>query len=269
MRHDVRVQRAGYALRAQALTHAPASRALGVRHAPAAAALVALCRLTLRTLTCRARAGSAAVALTTVAVAAQQHLRPAASAHEQAGRMLGQGHAPRGETPRALRARNAHGADAVQCWTDSPGNATLTPHPLHQHGAGHGAVLKLPSVQRPPPCPPTQGLTTLLPRPARACHPRAEPARPAGLPVESFSYASRPRHRLGRQADLACLAALQGSQAGESTRNSCSSKIRCHTALPITESPPHIQISAVPDRRSHHEAYSTSRGPNRYFGTVE
>jgi len=136
MRHVVGVERARRWLLTRALPHAPASRARGVGHASAAAALVAPRRLTLRTLTCRARASSAAVALTTVAVAAQQHLRAAARTHEQAGGMVGQAPGSSEVFPRGRCARAA----LASRWTDAPANATLAPHPLHRHGVGHGAV---------------------------------------------------------------------------------------------------------------------------------
>jgi hypothetical protein len=67
---------------------APATRARRVRHAPGAAALVAPGRFTLRFLARRARAGPPAIALAAIAAAAQQHLRAATRAHEQAGRMV-------------------------------------------------------------------------------------------------------------------------------------------------------------------------------------
>jgi hypothetical protein len=98
MRHEVaavRLQRDGRTTGWLALSLAPAPRARCVRHAPGTAGLVAARRLALAVHARCARTGAAAVALPSIAAAAQQYLRAAARAHQQTGGMVDQLPAPR------------------------------------------------------------------------------------------------------------------------------------------------------------------------------
>jgi len=115
MRHDVgggRVQRSHRAAQlfalAVSLSLAPAACALGMGHAPGTAALVAPCGLALQVVACRARARWAAITLAAVAAAAQQYLRAAARAHEQAGGMVNQLPDSSGTLPRTSLLRMRH-----------------------------------------------------------------------------------------------------------------------------------------------------------------
>lgn len=108
---------------------APAPRARRMGHAPASAALVASTRLALRGLARQARTRGCAVALTAVAMAAQQDLDKATCTEEQAGGIV-----------------HAHTSDpSPRCWTGASQRATLWSHRLHRHGVGRGAVDQPPS----------------------------------------------------------------------------------------------------------------------------
>jgi len=82
----------------------PAARTRRVGQAAGATALVTACGRTPGLQARRARTRSAAVALAAVAATAQQHLRAATRAHEQAGGMVDQLPAPR-EDSRGTPAR--------------------------------------------------------------------------------------------------------------------------------------------------------------------
>jgi len=139
VRHEVGRGRA-LTLGLSALAAAPALRSCGVRQTPGTAALVALRTLAPRVMARGLRAGAPAVALAAVAAAAQQHLRAAARAHEQAGGMLGQAvGSSEGKLPEAASPSRGH---ALR-WTTKSGNATLAPHPLLAC-VGYGVRFSLP-----------------------------------------------------------------------------------------------------------------------------
>jgi len=105
MRHEVddaAGRRGGVATGALAFTApmAPAARASGVRHAAGTAALVAAGGVTPGVQSSLTRADATAIALAAVAAAAQQHLRTATRAHEQAGGMVDQFAGSSGSLPR-------------------------------------------------------------------------------------------------------------------------------------------------------------------------
>ncbi len=90
-----------------------------------------------------------------------------------------------------------------KCWTDSSQRATLLWHRLHRHGVGRGTVVKLARRERPLPCPPSS----------------ASPALYRGVPTATSAHtdgvsADIPVTARARCVARACLAALQGGQAG-------------------------------------------------------
>jgi len=89
-----------------ALALAPSLLACGMLEAADEAALIAPAGVALAGAARCTRAGPAAVALPTIAVAAQQHLLATASAQEQASRDVGQARSS-GTTPRAPEPRTA------------------------------------------------------------------------------------------------------------------------------------------------------------------
>lgn len=106
VRHDVGAARIDRGVGTCGLALAPAPRARGVCQAATPAVLIALRGLTAALLPGQLRALPAAVELAAVAVAAQQHLRAAASAQEQAGGSLHEqhlGNEPKCWTPRPWR----------------------------------------------------------------------------------------------------------------------------------------------------------------------
>jgi len=176
---------------------APASRACRVGHAATARALVAPGRSALCRLTRLARAGRGAVALATVTVAAQQDLAAAARAQEQAGWTV---HAHPGQTE-VLDGRVPARHTAVA----PPSSARCR--------ARHGHQASRP--ERPLPCPPSSASGRVVARAMVAAWvavwPKAATAlgdAPSRRPISQAPPAHRQRRR-------ACLAALQGGQAGE------------------------------------------------------
>ena len=144
MRHEVaaaRLQRGGLVTGLLATALAPTARASSVGHAAGAAVLVTARCLALRGHSRCARTGATAVALPTIAAAAQQHLRAATRTHEQAGGMLGQAVGSSGaSSPRPPRPSRCHGR---LLWTTASGNATLAPHSLLAC-VGYGVRFSLP-----------------------------------------------------------------------------------------------------------------------------
>ena len=121
MRHEVaaaRLQRGGLATGLLTTALAPAARAGSVGHAADAAALVAARCFSLRVHSRRARTAAAAVTLTTIAAAAQQHLRAATRAHQQTGGMVDHARLL-GKTPEDAGAQRCNGLDEAvrQCNT--------------------------------------------------------------------------------------------------------------------------------------------------------
>ena len=175
---------------------APASCARRVGHAATARALVALSGIPLRGVTRLARARGAAVALATVAVAAQQDLGAATRAQEQAGWTV---HAHPGQTE-VLDGRVPARHTAVA----PPSSARCR--------ARRGRQASRP--ERPLPCPPSSASGTVVSRPVAAAQAGICPRAPAA--VSDAPAAEHPTTTTAhQQRRLACLASLQGGQAGE------------------------------------------------------
>jgi len=172
---------------------APASCACRVCHAPRARALVALGGSTLCSLPSLTRARRGAVALATVAVAAQQHLGAAARAQEQAGRTI---HAHPGQTE-VLDGRVPARHTAVA----PPSSARCR--------ARHGHQASRP--ERPLPCPPSSASGTVVARAVVAARgwrmtqgPGSAGRRPtsqAPQPTDSGAAPAWPPCRAARQAN--------------------------------------------------------------------
>jgi len=175
---------------------APASRACRVGHAATARALVAPGGSTLCRLACLARACRAAVALATVAVAAQHDLATAARAQEEAGWTV---HAHPEQTE-VLDGRVPARHTAVA----PPSSARCRARRGHQASR----------PERPLPCPPSSASGMVVApwlRPGAANAPR---------PRQPYATAHQRRRP-------ACLAALQGGQAGE--QRSAERRAHVHT----------------------------------------
>ena len=168
---------------------APASHACRVGHAARARALVAPGRSSLCRLTCLARARRGAVALATVAVAAQQNLGAATCAQEQAGRTV---HAHPGQTevldgrvparhtavapPSSARCRARHGHQASRPERPlprPPSSASSTVVARAVAATQAGVCPKAPTAQDDAPAPKHPSPPTAAPR---------LPGRPAGRP---------------------------------------------------------------------------------------
>jgi hypothetical protein len=157
MRHGAAVAGAEHTPLAPSLT--PTSLTCGVLDAAVGSALIAPAGGALVGPARRTGARPPAVALTAVAVAAQQHLLATASAQEQAGWDVGQARSS-GHPPRApSHARHQHALDAIvrRCNTDA---APATARCRARRGSRCQAM-------RPPPCPPLEPLRAVLPPPQR------------------------------------------------------------------------------------------------------
>jgi hypothetical protein len=142
---------------------APASSAGRVGHAATAGALVALGGVSLRSVTRQARTRRTAVALATVAVAAQQHLLAAARAQEQAGWTV---HAHPGQT------------EVLDGLVPARHTAVAPPSSARCR-ARHGHQASRP--ERPLPCPPASASGTVVARAVAAAQADLWPATPPAL----------------------------------------------------------------------------------------
>ena len=193
----------------------PASRACRVGHAAPAGTLVALGGSTLCSITRLARAGRGAVALTTVAVAAQQDLAAATCAQEQAGWTVhgrpGQAEVLDGRVP----ARHT----------------AVAPPSSARCRARHGHQASRP--ERPLPCPPASASGTVVARAVAAA--RASVCRMVPTAVTDACPCAVPHTPAHQQRRRACLAALQGGQAGE--RRSAQRRAHALTGASHDEAP--------------------------------
>lgn len=211
---------------------APASCARRVGQAAATGALVALGGITLRGVAGLARARRSAVPLATVAVAAQQDLGAATCAQEQAG---GTVHAHPGQTE-VLDGR----APARHTVVAPPSSARCR--------ARRGRQASRP--ERPLPCPPSSASGKVVSRPRSRSRTAYAP-----WPLQSETMLAAREHATStarRQRRLACLAALQGDQAGEqrSAEQGAQLSVGASHADPGNQQPrPHRRISAVPGHR--------------------
>ena len=184
---------------------APASCACRVCHAPRARALVAPGGISLCSLTCLARARRAAVALATVAMAAQQDLAAAARAQEQAGWTV---HAHPGQTE-VLDGRVPARHTAVA----PPSSARCR--------ARHGHQASRP--ERPLPCPPSSASGTVVARTVAAAQ--------AGMCPMAPTVSDRCAYRAPRNhCPPAAAPCLPGRPAGRPGRQTTISRARysCH-----------------------------------------
>jgi hypothetical protein len=108
------------------------------------------------------------------------------------------------------------------CWTDSPQRATLRWHRLQRHGAGCGTVFRLARVKGPLPHPPSSAQCAVVARRTSGGCRHSAAAQRYAAPATG-----RP---LTTSVACACLAALQGGQAGEHTS----------TKAPLTSSQPRV-----------------------------
>jgi hypothetical protein len=226
---------------------APASRARGVGHAAPARALVALGGIALCSVSRLARARHGAVALATVAVAAQQDLGAAARAQEQTG---GTVHTHPGRTE-VLDGRVPARHTAVA----PPSSARCR--------ARHGHQASRP--ERPLPCPPSSASGTVVSRTVAAARASVCPKAPAAV-----SDAQPAQHPTPPTTDSGASPARPPCRAAGLANNDQANELLMSAPAQATRKPKTAGAPSPPNRRGSWAPLTAAhRRTARFAGTGE